>query len=134
MEQVRPVLFLDRCQDRRPYSSVRNLKSRLSNCSPLSARAEIRAILASIYIPSTQVLVTIRKALVMLEAHARVHYSDQHAYRSTINAAHRKPAVVRPLCITGLPGVGKTALCESLIRLMDEKPVIEVGPGITDCP
>ncbi len=101
----------------------------LSNCSPRSARAEIRTILASIYIPSTQVLVTIRKALAMLEAHARVHYSDQHAYRSTINAAHRKPAVVRPLCITGLPGVGKTALCESLIRLMDEKPVIEVGAG-----
>lgn len=105
------------------------VNAKLASCNPLFARAELRATLAGVYIPSGQVVSNMRTCLAMLENHARANYCDQHTYRLMINSRHWEREVVRPLCLTGLPGIGKTALCEGLMRLMDRKPVVEVGTG-----
>lgn len=93
------------------------------------ARSELRRVLASVYIPSQQALAVIRRALGMMDRHYRQYYASLIDYRLGIGSLTSPLVPVLPLCLTGLPGVGKTELISALMRLLDKEIVVDLGSG-----
>lgn len=101
----------------------------LASCPPYLAQDELKLVLESVYIPSAQTLAVIRKALGMIEFHYRHHYASQIDYRTRISSLTNPLDPVMPMCLTGLPGVGKTKVISALMRLLDKEIVVDLGPG-----
>lgn len=101
----------------------------LANCPHALARSELRRVLSSAYVPSNQVLTVVRKALGMLDQHFKAYYASLSDYRLGIGSAISPLPPSLPMCLTGLPGVGKTQMLAGLMRLLEGRIEVDLGPG-----
>ncbi|AOF86798.1 ATPase associated with various cellular activities family protein [Hydrogenophaga sp. RAC07] len=99
----------------------------LPSISAHLAKDKLRSVLKSVYVPSHQVLRIIVRALVMIQDHYLLHYASPLDYRRGINSLRSPVPTALPLCLTGLPGVGKTELAMAIVRLIQDQFLANIG-------
>lgn len=93
------------------------------------AKDEIVSVLKSVYVPSQQVLRIIARVLAMIQYHYHLYYASPLAYRRGINSLKSPVPTALPLCLTGLPGIGKTELAKAVMRLIQNQILADIGDG-----
>jgi hypothetical protein len=93
------------------------------------AKDKIVSVLKSVYVPSQQVLRIVARALSMMQDHYHDHYASPLNYRRGINNLKSPVPTALPLCLTGLPGIGKTELAKAVMRLVQDQIVADIGDG-----
>ena len=79
----------------------------------------IEKALEAIYVPSDYGCDILRRLVERAISHARTNYLEETAFLSNLYAEHDPLASeVRPLCLTGLAGVGKSQLLRALGRIL----------------
>lgn len=96
--------------------------------SPATAEKLLTERLKKIFIPTAQTLAVISRVLSTGRAHLHLHYPDSNSYLRGVNARASPLEALDAVCITGLPGIGKSSLAKSLQRLVASDPLI-VDPG-----
>ncbi|MDY0748722.1 hypothetical protein SNE35_29760 [Paucibacter sp. R3-3] len=103
----------------------------LMDMRPGPAAEALERGLGEIFEPSDGVIAALRKIVDAMRSHLLRYYGDRGAYLRGINAK-KSPLLeedVIATCITGLQGVGKSALGRALGRLMATRLVVEPGSG-----
>lgn len=101
----------------------------LPSISSHMAKDKIASVLKSVYVPSQQVLRIIVRALAMIRDYYHLHYASPLDYRRGINALKSPVPTALPLCLTGLPGIGKTELAKAVMRLIQDRFLADIGEG-----
>lgn len=90
----------------------------------------IEQALEAIYVPSDYGCAILRRLVERAISHARTNYPGNAIYLSNLYAEHDSLAPeVRPLCLTGLAGVGKSQLLRALSRVLPIDDSVAVGHG-----
>lgn len=101
----------------------------LEENSPHLAAKLLQLELEKVFFLSRQGLVVIRKMLADCEGHLTTYYSNSLAYLRAMNG-RSSPFLDRfPICLTGLAGVGKSAIARAIYRLMNGTTSIQLGSG-----
>jgi hypothetical protein len=101
----------------------------LRQLGPDAASEVLGQQLKEIFIPSRQTNAVLRRILGAGQAHLYQHYADRSAYLRGVNRAESPLNATDAVCITGLPGVGKSAVGKALRRLLGETVAVEPGSG-----
>ncbi|MBE7423800.1 MAG: ATP-binding protein [Zoogloeaceae bacterium] len=96
---------------------------------------KLEGALEELFYPSGQCLDMLEKWVGMIYAHCLTIYLDNKKYLQGINdKLSPLPSFSPPVCLTGLPGTGKTELFKALLRLLPVPSEIEVGSGYNPMP
>jgi len=96
---------------------------------------KLEGALEELFYPSGQCLDMLEKWVGMIYAHCLTIYPDNKKYLQGINDEMPPlPSFRPPVCLTGLPGTGKSALFKALQRLLPAPSEIEVGSGYNPIP
>lgn len=101
----------------------------LAGHGPHLAAALLKTELEKVFLLSRQGLKLIRKILAEGERHLITYYSHSLDFLRAMNGRN-SPFMDRvPICLTGLAGVGKSALAKAIFRLLYGTTVVELGSG-----
>jgi len=101
----------------------------LAALDPETAEQVLIRHLGAVYEPAHEDLKLLRTLTAIAKAHALLTYPDGAAYLGGINAQEPPLAPADFFCMTGLAGLGKTALIEAFKRLVCGFPTYEPGAG-----
>jgi len=113
------------------------IKSRLiTNQKPLqnlhklpleTACEELELALASVFIPTEQVVDLVEKIVGLGRAHSSIHYKSKRSFiRDCYSHEKPFPKEIFPYCLTGLAGIGKSVLLSSLQRVLPKPGEVEI--------
>ena len=102
---------------------------KLRQLSPATAENMLRNAMAAIYVPTERSGETIRRVLTTARVHLDQYYPDRVAYLRGLNAPKSPLQPTDAVCITGLAGVGKSALANAILRLLRETLMVDPGSG-----
>lgn len=110
----------------------------LKNIDSLPLEAACKSLannLTKVFVPTKQCIALIQKWVGIAQAHCLTQYSDSKQFLEGVYAQEPPLRFFMPaLCLTGLAGVGKTALVQALHRVIFQDTKIDVGSGHTPFP
>lgn len=122
----------DLADDRNLSSNMEHVPATLGQLSQRSASLaslELEHFLNEIFLPTPNTLAIARKILNRARLHIETVYSGTAAYREKMFDYRPDSFSVLPMCLTGLAGVGKSALLKALKRSLDVVSYVDVGMG-----
>ena len=94
-----------------------------------TASLKLKVALRTVFHPTTQCLDILQRMLGTAHAHCQVRYPDTQSYmRGIYSEKAPLPDFSPPICLTGLPGTGKTELLKSFFRMLDKRNEVSLDP------
>ena len=100
----------------------------LSRLSPTEAEFRLEWALRAVFVPTAQIVAVLHQLHEKARVYSAGAYPSIDAYVQGIYAVESKNSTGTPICITGLAGVGKSAIVKALARLMPPTGSVDV-PG-----
>jgi len=98
----------------------------LEPLSPRAAREQLRRTFSQVFYPGSAVVEVLETCLGRALAHAQAAYPDPATYLAGLYAKTHQPRAQVMTCLTGLAGVGKTALLEALQRVVGPPTIVDL--------
>ncbi|MFD4838259.1 AAA family ATPase [Achromobacter sp. NPDC058515] len=90
---------------------------------------EVEELLQKLYVPSEAEVELLSQFAGAAYAHCVKAYPDRRSYVRRAYGPYSEADFMRPICLTGPAGVGKSALLQALSRVMPEARAIDLGSG-----
>lgn len=94
------------------------------------AAALLKDELCRIFYPTQQVIKVLKKLRSMAFAHSKITYESVESFIKGVYGTRKQSTPQNPMCITGLAGVGKTAIMQAIPKIMPEP--MDLDPSVAN--
>ena len=131
-DMIRPLLrLLDREELRRQATLLGTPMKALDGVPKYSIKSVVRNAWDGFFHPSEADLDVMEKFIRLVIDHYAARYSSSDAYIQSVQWKNSKieNCEVEPICLTGMPGVGKSSLAKAIARLIPRQEYFDIGSG-----